>query len=66
MRRVTALAEVIACHAAVRAGQPLGSEELAALMQKAETTEARYACPHGRPTKLVLTFDELEKRFKRR
>jgi len=63
---ITAMAEVIACHAAVRAGEPLGSEELSALMQKAETTEARYACPHGRPTKLVLTFDELERRFKRR
>ncbi len=63
---VTALAEVIACHAAVRASQTLDPSELSALVEKAETTEARYACPHGRPTKLVLTFDELEKRFKRR
>lgn len=63
---VTALAEIIACHAAVRAGETLNSEELSALMRKADETEARYACPHGRPTKLVLTFDELEKRFKRR
>lgn len=63
---LTALAEVVACHAAVRAGEALNGEELAALVAKAEETEARYACPHGRPTKLVLTFEELERRFKRR
>ncbi len=63
---LTAMAELIACHAAVRAGDALGAEELEALLAKAENTESRYACPHGRPTKLVLTFDELERRFKRR
>jgi DNA mismatch repair protein MutL len=63
---LTALAEVIACHAAVRAGEVLNREELSALMERAEHTQSRYACPHGRPTKLVLTFDELERRFKRR
>ena len=63
---LTALSELIACHAAVRAGELLNADELSALMQKADQTEARYACPHGRPTKLVLTFDELERRFKRR
>ena len=63
---LTAMAELVACHAAVRAGDTLDAGELAALMQKADETEARYTCPHGRPTKLVLTFDELERRFKRR
>ena len=63
---LTALAALLACHSAVRAGDSLSPEELDALLRKAEETEARYACPHGRPTKLVLTFDELERRFKRK
>jgi len=63
---IDALAELLACHAAVRAGDPLDGEELQALMEKARSTEGRFACPHGRPTKLVLTFDELERRFKRK
>lgn len=61
-----ALAELLACHAAVRAGDLLEPEELEALLEKAVDTEGRFACPHGRPTKLVLTFDELERRFKRK
>jgi len=60
------MAALLACHAAVRAGDALTGEELDALLETAEQTEARYACPHGRPTKLVLTFEELERRFKRR
>lgn len=63
---LTALAALLACHSAVRAGDSLSPEELDALLRKAEETEAHYACPHGRPTKLVLTFDELERRFKRK
>ncbi len=60
------LAELLACHAAVRAGDILGTEELQSLMEKARSAQGRFACPHGRPTKLVLTFDELERRFRRK
>lgn len=62
---LTDMAALLACHGAVRAGDALSSEELSALLETAEQTEKRYACPHGRPTKLVLTFEELERRFKR-
>ncbi|MHC4712367.1 MAG: DNA mismatch repair endonuclease MutL [Planctomycetota bacterium] len=61
-----ALAEILACHSAVRAGDVLEAEELQALLEKAGEAEGRFACPHGRPTKLLLTFEELERRFGRK
>ncbi len=65
-RAIDEMAQLLACHAAVRAGDALSGDQLQALMEKADEAEARFACPHGRPTKLILTFDELEKRFKRK
>jgi len=61
-----ALAEILACHAAVKAGDVLQPEEVHHLLEEADRTEGRFACPHGRPTKVILTFDELERRFKRK
>ncbi len=61
-----ALAEILACHSAVRAGDVLEAEELTALLEQAGEAEGRFACPHGRPTKLLLTFEELERRFGRK
>ncbi len=56
----------IACKAAVKAGQRLSDEEIRALLARRELARDHHHCPHGRPTALVLTRDELDRRFGRR
>jgi len=60
------LMQMIACKAAVKAGDALSDEEIASLLRKRNDTERPEACPHGRPTSLRLSLRELEKHFKRR
>jgi DNA mismatch repair protein MutL len=62
-RRVAAS---LACHAAVRAGQSLAPEEMRDLLEQLEACETPQTCPHGRPTMLHLSADELARRFSRR
>ncbi len=59
------LLEMLACKAAVKAGEPLSEQEMAALLARREDAEKASACPHGRPTTIKLTLRELEKQFKR-
>ena len=59
------LLEMMACRAAVKAGDALSPEEIESLLRGSETTEKASSCPHGRPTTLKLTLRELEKQFKR-
>jgi DNA mismatch repair protein MutL len=61
-RRVAAS---LACHAAVRAGQTLAPEEMRDLIQQLEACDTPQTCPHGRPTMLHLSSDELARRFSR-
>ncbi|GMU83824.1 MAG: hypothetical protein AMXMBFR47_36940 [Planctomycetota bacterium] len=60
------LLDMMACKAAVKAGDPLTGEEIAALLARRETAERSSHCPHGRPTTLHFSLRELEKQFKRR
>lgn len=55
-----------ACKAAVKAGDPLTKEEVAALFTDLQKCEDPFHCPHGRPTMIRLTQAELEKKFGRR
>ena len=64
-----ALAEIVdmmACKAAVKAGDQLSTHELHDLLSKRKEIERSDRCPHGRPTTMRLTIEELEKRFGRR
>jgi DNA mismatch repair protein MutL len=56
----------IACHSAVRAGQSLSPEEMRELVQLLEQTRLPRTCPHGRPTMILLTQQQLEREFGRR
>lgn len=56
----------LACKAAIKFGMPLSNSEQENLIRDLRKTANNSTCPHGRPTKLLLTFDELEKRFYRR
>jgi DNA mismatch repair protein MutL len=44
------LAATLACHSAVRAGQPLGAESMLAIVTELAACEHPTLCPHGRPT----------------
>jgi DNA mismatch repair protein MutL len=59
------LLHMIACKAAVKAGDPLSGEEIAALLEQRHLVRDTHHCPHGRPTALVFTREELDKQFKR-
>jgi len=56
----------MACHRAVRAGDALTEEQVAGLLAEADRIEHSHACPHGRPTRLLIPVAELELLFKRR
>lgn len=58
--------DMMACKAAVKAGDRLTTEELADLISQREAIERSSACPHGRPTSLRLSIQDLEKQFGRR
>ncbi|HLL90407.1 MAG TPA: hypothetical protein VK324_14000 [Tepidisphaeraceae bacterium] len=57
--------DMMACKAAVKAGDPLSPVEIEALLARRELVERSSNCPHGRPTTLRLTLRDLEKQFKR-
>ncbi len=57
--------DMMACKAAVKAGDPLTSQEIDALLEQRELVERSSNCPHGRPTMLRLSLKDLEKQFKR-
>src|SRR4029450_877905 len=57
--------DMMACKAAVKAGDKLTPEELADLIKYRDGVERSSNCPHGRPTSLRLTLKELEKQFGR-
>lgn len=59
------LLHMISCKAAVKAGDPLADEEIAALLQQRHLFQDTHHCPHGRPTALVFTCEELDRRFLR-
>jgi DNA mismatch repair protein MutL len=55
-----------ACHGAVRAGEPLTVPEMQNLVDQLFATDQPLSCPHGRPTLINFTLEDLEKRFGRR
>ena len=62
---VAELLHMVACKAAIKAGQRLTSDEIDALLDRRELAADAHHCPHGRPTALIFTKSELEKQFGR-
>ena len=54
-----------ACKLAVKAGDPLSMPEMRKLIEDLARTENPYLCPHGRPITIILTWHEIERKFKR-
>lgn len=59
------LLHTVACKAAIKAGDRLNPEEIASLLEQRHLVDNAHHCPHGRPTALVFTREELDKQFKR-
>jgi len=59
------LLSTIACKAAVKAGDPLSPEEIQALLEQRDLYHDTHHCPHGRPTALFFSRDELDRMFGR-
>lgn len=64
-RRLSA-AKLVACKAAVKAGDRLTDSEMKSLLQKSAAISESETCPHGRPTCIFLPFSDLEKQFGRK
>jgi DNA mismatch repair protein MutL len=62
---LAALLHMVACKAAIKAGQPLSAPEIAALLERRHLVADSHHCPHGRPTALIFTRADLEKQFGR-
>ena len=59
------LRALMACKAAVKAGDTLSMPEMKKLVSDLGKTENNLTCPHGRPTSWTLEHREIEKKFKR-
>ena len=57
--------KTMACRAAIKAGAPCTVEQMNNLLEQLQKAENPFTCPHGRPTIIRLTMDELAKLFKR-
>lgn len=59
------MAATMACHAAVKANDPLTREKMQYLLDELRRTSHSTVCPHGRPVVLRLTRREIERTFER-
>jgi DNA mismatch repair protein MutL len=59
------LASSLACHSAVRFGDRMDPAEQRRLLAELEVADQSITCPHGRPTRLLLTWQDLKRHFKR-
>jgi len=56
----------IACRSAVKSGQSLSKDEMKEIIKLMGQTKLAYTCPHGRPTMILITKEQLDKNFKRK
>jgi len=60
-----AILKKVACHGSIRAGARLTKAQILHLLKGAATCEHPFNCCHGRPTIIFMSYEELEKKFKR-
>ena len=65
-RLLKSIAARMACHKSVRGSEILNNEELSKMMSDLDKAAEADKCPHGRPTKIYLSLDNLKKMFKRK
>jgi DNA mismatch repair protein MutL len=62
---IKSTAQSLACRAAVMAGDRLSTEEVRSLIVRMFAANNPYCCPHGRPTFINISREELDGRFGR-
>lgn len=60
------LAKTYACRHAIKSGDYLNETEMLNLIDKLFSVKMPYVCPHGRPTIVKISMDELDKMFYRK
>ncbi|MCE9630492.1 MAG: DNA mismatch repair endonuclease MutL [Planctomycetia bacterium] len=55
----------LACRAAIKAGNRLSQAEVDALVRDRRIVRESHHCPHGRPTSLTLSRQDLDRQFRR-
>lgn len=64
-RIIDQLAKDLSCKHSIRANKYITKEEVDKLMHDLKTCRNPYTCPHGRPTIIHFTPQEIERMFKR-
>ena len=60
-------ARILACKTrTVKANARLSREEMEHLIRRLEQSKTPFTCPHGRPTIIKVTLNDLDKQFKRK
>ncbi len=60
------IAAKLACHKSIRGSEPLNDEEIGSMLSELENCSEPQRCPHGRPTRIIFSMDDLKRMFKRR
>ncbi len=55
----------LACRSAVKAGDTLEEKQMRKIIESLEKTPNNATCPHGRPTRVFYSLEEINKNFKR-
>jgi len=63
--RWSGICKAIACKLTVKAKEKLAAEEMKSLVDSLLSTDVPYFCPHGRPTIVRMSLDELARKFGR-
>jgi DNA mismatch repair protein MutL len=59
------IAARMACHSSIRGKEIPDGIRVAELLKSLDATDNPHSCPHGRPTRIVISLDELRKMFKK-
>jgi DNA mismatch repair protein MutL len=60
------MAKSVACRSAIRKGSQVSDAIISEILNRLSYCENPARCPHGRPTLVKLTRDDLEKMFHRK
>ena len=60
-----AMLHMMSCKSAIKAGQRLTPEEIDSLLAQRHLVDDAHHCPHGRPTAMTLSQQELDRQFGR-
>jgi len=63
--RLDLIFATIACHGSIRANHKLNEQQIRALFEELDMADSPFHCPHGRPVVSELTFEHLERLFRR-